>query len=128
MATNNRKCICCNERYSYCPNCSGADRLAPSWKAEFCSSTCKDLWLTCTRFNMKRLTKQEAQDVIKSLPLKPTSEYVQCVQRDLGVILKEDPKPKRGKRIVAQPIYEAAVIEPALVDEAIHEVVTESNE
>lgn len=120
MATNNRKCTCCNERYSYCPSCSGADRLAPSWKAEFCSETCKDLWLTCTRFNMQRLTKQEAQDVIKSLPLKSITEYAQCVQRDLGVILKEDSKLKRGKRIVAQPIDEPTVIE--------HEVVTNKNE
>lgn len=129
MATNNRKCTCCNERYSYCPNCSGADRLKESWHAEFCSSTCKDLWLTCTRYNMQRLTKQEAQDIIKSLPLKPASEYVQCVQRDLGVILKEEPKPKRGRRIVAQPIDDFAgieVAEPVEID--AHEVITESNE
>ena len=127
MATNNKACLCCSTRYSYCPSCSNADRLAPSWKAEFCSETCKDLWLTCTRFNMKRLTKQEAQDVIKSLPLKPASEYAQCVQRDLGVILKEEPtpKPKRGKRILVQPIDEAAIIEPTVIE---HEVVTESNE
>lgn len=128
MASNNRTCLCCNTRYSYCPNCSGADRFAPSWKAEFCSETCKDLWLTCTRFNMERLTKQEAQDVIKSLPLKSISEYVPCVQRDLAVILKEDPKPRRSKRVAAQPIDEAANVESAIVKETIHEVVTESDE
>lgn len=136
MALNNRKCLCCNERYNYCPNCSGADRLAPSWKAEFCSETCKDLWLTCTRYNMQRLTKQEAQDVIKSLPLKPVSEYVQCVQRDLGVILKEEPvsKPKRTKRSDIQPVEPTVVEEskietqPEVVEEITHEVVTIENE
>lgn len=106
MATNNRKCICCNERYSYCPDCNGADRLKPSWYSEFCSETCKDLWLTCTRFNMGKLTKSEAQTVINSLPLKPATDYVACVQRDLGVILKEEstPKPKRGKRTAIKPV------------------------
>ena len=106
MATNNRKCICCNERYSYCPDCNGADRLKPSWYSEFCSETCKDLWLTCTRFNMQRLTKSEAQTIINSLPLKPVTDYVACVQRDLGVILKEEPtpKPKRGKRTAIKPV------------------------
>lgn len=127
MAINNRKCTCCNERYSYCPSCSNADRLAPSWKAEFCSETCKDLWFTCTRFNMQRLTKQEAQDVIKSLPLKPTSEYVQCVQRDLWVILKEDPKPKRTKRAQIKPIDDFADIAPILIDDT-SEVVFQENE
>lgn len=128
MATSNRKCLCCNKHYSYCPDCSGADRLAPSWKAEFCSETCKDLWLTCTRYNMGRHTKQEAQDIIKSLPLKSVAEYVQCVQRDLGTILKEDQKSKRSKRIVAQPIDEAAAIAPSPIDETTSEVVFQENE
>lgn len=138
MASNNRKCICCGTRYSYCPSCSNADRLAPSWKAEFCSEPCKDLWLTATRFNMGKLTKQEAQDIIKSLTLKPASEYATCVQRDLEVILKEDPKPKRNKRITMQPIDEVAAVEPTIIEEIIieeqpevaesHEVVTTENE
>lgn len=128
MATNNRTCLCCSTRYSYCPSCSGADRFAPTWKAEFCSETCKDLWYTATRYNMQKLTKQEAQDIIKSLPLKSTSEYVACVQRDLGVILKEDPKPKRGKRIIAQPVDDAALIEPTVIEEITYGVVNQENE
>lgn len=125
MSSKNRTCICCHTQYSYCPNCSSTDRLAPSWKSEFCSETCKDLWLTCTRFNMGRHTKQEAQDIIKSLNLKPAAEYAPCVQRDLAVILKEDPKPKRGKRVAAQPVDEAVAIEPTLIE---HEVVNQENE
>ena len=120
MATTNRTCLCCGEHFRYCPSCSRADALKEPWHAEFCSETCKDLWYTATRYNMQKLTKQEAQDIIKSLPLKPASEYVACVQRDLGVILKEDPKPKRGKRIMVQPIDDAALIE--------HEVVNQENE
>ena len=119
---NTRKCFCCSTRYSYCPNCSGADRLKESWKATFCSEDCMTIWTTCTKFNMGRLTKSEAKEIISALTLKPTSEYVPCVQRDLGVIMKEDPKPKRSKRVVAQPVDE-----PILIDQ-IHEVVIQENE
>lgn len=128
MASNNRKCICCGTRYSYCPSCSNADRLAPSWKAEFCSETCKDLWLTATRFNMGKITKQEAQEIIKSLPLKPNTEYVACVQRDLDIILKEEPKPKRTKRTMAQPVDESAKTEPTIIEQITYEVVKQENE
>ena len=128
MATNNRTCLCCSAKFSFCPNCSGADRLKEPWHAEFCSETCKDLWYTATRYNMQKLTKQEAQDIIKSLPLKPASEYVACVQRDLDVILKEEPKPKRTKRTMAQPVDEAATTEPIVVEETTYEVVKQENE
>lgn len=123
----NKKCICCLTTYSYCPNCSNADKLAPSWKATFCSEDCMKLWTTATKFNMGKLTKQEAKVIISEIPLKPTSEYVSCVQRDLAVILKEDPKPKRSKRIAAQPVDEGATIEPTFVEET-HEVVNQENE
>ena len=119
---NTRKCFCCSTRYSYCPNCSGADRLKESWYATFCSEDCMTIWTTCTKFNMGRLTKSEAKEIISALTLKPISEYAPCVQRDLGVIMREDPKPKRSKRVVAQPVDE-----PTLIDQ-IHEVVIQENE
>ena len=118
----NKKCFCCSTRYSYCPDCSTSDKLAPSWKATFCSEDCMTIWTTCTKFNMGRLTKSEAKEIISALILKPTSEYVPCVQRDLGVILKEDPKPKRSKRVAAQPVDG-----PTLIDQ-IHEVVNQESE
>lgn len=127
MPSNNRTCLCCSKKYSYCPSCLGADRLAPSWKSEFCSETCKDLWLTCTRFNMGTLTRQQAQDIIKSLYIKPLSEYVACIQKDIKTIQEEKPKLKRGKRTQIQPIDDFAGIDPNSVEES-HEVVKQENE
>lgn len=124
---NNRKCFCCSTRYSYCPNCSTADRLAPSWKATFCSEDCMTLWTTCTRFNMGKHTKAEAKEIISALNLKPISEYAQCVQKDLGVILKEDPKPRRTRRAEIKPVDEVADTIPAIIEET-HEVVIQENE
>ena len=120
---NTCKCFCCSTRYSYCPNCSGADRLKESWYATFCSEDCMTIWTTCTKFNMGRLTKPEAKEIISTLTLKPASEYAPCVQRDLGVILKEDPKPRRSKRVAVQPVDE-----PTLIEQITHEVVNQENE
>ena len=118
--TLNKKCVCCQTAYSYCPNCSNADKLKPSYFATFCSEDCMNIWTTATKFNMGKLTKQEAKAIISEISLKPASEYAPCVQRDLAVILKEDPKPKRSKRVAAQPIDEPTLVE--------HEVVNQENE
>lgn len=74
------------------------------------------LWTTATKFNMEMLTKAEAKEIISELNLKEHSEYVACVQRDLSVILAEEPK-KRGKRTEMQILDDFAkelVIEPVI--------------
>lgn len=123
----NKKCFCCSTRYSYCPDCSTSDKLAPSWRATFCSKDCMTIWTTCTRYNMGRFTKSEAKSIISELSLKPISEYAPCVQRDLGVILKEDPKPRRSRRAEIKPVDEAANVEPTFIGET-YEVVIQENE
>ena len=115
MATKNRMCLACGTKYSYCPDCNGADRLKESWHSEFCNSTCKDIWQTATKFNLGKLTKAEAKSIISALDLKPTEQYVACVQRDLGVILAEEPKPKRGKR-AAMPVIDESTSDSITVD------------
>ena len=143
MAMKTRKCLSCGTKYDFCPDCSGADRLAPSWKAEFCCEDCKTLWQTCTKFNMNKLTKAEAKAIISALKLKPADQYAACLQRDLKNIMPEEPKPKRGKRAVLAVFDEA--IQPEIKEEIklpeeevipveeipeVHEVVikTEENE
>ena len=119
--SSSRKCICCNEKYFYCPSC-GKDRLKPSWYATFCSEDCKDLWQSLSRFNMNKITKAEAKEIISNLNLKPKEEYVACVQRDLENILK----PKRGKRVEVKPV-EAPIVEPVEIEETpVTEIIEEA--
>lgn len=133
----NKTCLCCHSRFRYCPDCSVIDRLKPSWASEFCSEDCMQIWTTATKYNLGKLTKPEAKSIISALTLKPIEQYARCVQRDLGVILTEEPKPKRGKRAeiktiideVAQPTtpIEVAPID-APVEETTCEVVNETIE
>lgn len=93
----NRRCICCDGKYSYCPSC-GSDRLKPAWYSSFCSETCKTLWETLSKYSMGFVDKNSAMEVIKSLSLKDKSDYVACVQRDMEKVLAEESKPKRIKK------------------------------
>lgn len=141
------KCIACGTKYSYCPDCSRADALKPTWYNDFCDESCKDLWYTLTRYNMSLITKSEAKSAILELNLKPIESYSQFVQRDYAKVMAEEKKPKRGKRTEIKPIDDAMDVELEIVQsvvnesieieqqvvaesavEAIHEVVKQENE
>lgn len=140
-----RACIACKTKYSYCPDCSRADALKPTWYSEFCSESCMTLWTTLTKFGMNLLSKSEAKEIISATNLKPIDAYVACVQRDYNKVMAADKKPKRGKRIEIQPIDEVAdiqaeILEPVLevkpvevanivaIEHESHEVVIKENE
>lgn len=126
MAQKNRTCLSCATKYSYCPDCSGVDKLNP-WKANFCSEPCKTMWETLTRFNMGRVSKSEAKDIISALDLKPIDTYVVCVQRDYAKVMVEEKRPRRIHKII-EPVVQQVIADTVQVtDEAIHEVV-ETNE
>ena len=116
MAAKNKKCLACGTRYSYCASCSRSDRLGPSWKANFCSEDCMNLWKTLSRYNVGTLSKEEAQDVILGLTMKPIETYVDCVKRDYAKVMEEDKKSRKHKKVVetveeiiAEPIEEIAI-------------------
>ena len=89
MARRDRHCTCCGSKYQYCPTC-GQDKTKPVWMTQFCSDECKTLWETATKYNMKKLTKDEAKEVIEKLELKEKSVYAECIQKDLDNILAEE--------------------------------------
>ena len=132
MAIRDRKCLSCATLYKYCPECSKADALAPAWKAQFCSQSCKDLWLIATRYNTNDLTREEAKASILELNIKAVDSYSASIQRDLKNIMAEDKKHKRGKRAELKILDEAMevkleIAEPVAI-EPIHEVVLEEKE
>lgn len=124
----NRKCIACGTKYSYCPDCSRADALKSTWYSDFCSESCKDLWYTLTKYNMGRVTKDEAKSTILELDLKTIESYSQFVQLDYAKVMAEEKKSKRGKRVEAQPIDEVADIPKATIEKLIETKIEQPEE
>ena len=122
-----RTCIACKTNYNYCPACSRADALKPSWYSEFCSETCMTLWNTLTKYGMELLTKDEAKAIVSDLDIKPIDAYVYCVQRDYAKVMKEEKKSRKFTE-KQEPVVEIEqVIEQPEVAES-HEVVIKENE
>lgn len=124
----NRKCLSCQINYSYCPDCSRADKLAPTWKSQFCSENCMTLWMTLTRYNMGTHSKTEAKEIISSLDLKPIDVYAACVQRDYSKVMSEEKKSRKIKKIEPIIEIEPVIEEPAAAIIEQQEEVVESHE
>jgi hypothetical protein len=119
----NRKCMACGTKYSYCPDCSRADALKPTWYNNFCNESCKDLWMTISRYSMDRITKADAKSAILELDLKSIESYSQFIQKDYAKIMVEEKKPRRGKRIEVQPVDEIADVSKEVVESVVQDLV-----
>lgn len=63
---NKRTCLCCRTQYHYCSqNCD--DKNLPLWYNLFHNQNCHDIWYVLSDFENGVLSKEEAQEKIKSL-------------------------------------------------------------
>ena len=79
------KCALCGKEYEYCPNCAEF-KYAPSWKAEYDTENCKDIWLTINKFAFNHITKEEALNELKNKDLSLKKLYPADVQKVLAKI------------------------------------------
>ena len=89
MGRRNRECYLCGKDYQYCSTCS-QDRMKPVWMSEFHSENCKNIFDIATRFNMKLMSKTEAQEALNACDLSNKANFKSYVQRDLDVIFAAD--------------------------------------
>ena len=72
----------------------------------FHSEECKNIFQTCTDYNFKLITKEQAKAALSKYDLSNRDKFNPCVKRDLNTILTEN-----------KPFFEKK-------DEPTHEVVT----
>ena len=60
MVKDNKTCILCGKKYSYCSRCSEFDHL-PRWMECYCSENCKNIFNILSGYTMKDYTKEEAK-------------------------------------------------------------------
>lgn len=114
MIKNNKVCILCGKRYSFCSRCEEFDHL-PRWMAIYCSDNCKKIFDTISAYNMKLKTKEEAAKILKECDLSRKSEFKESCQKYIDEIL--DIKEESSQEVVVNTILETeksaeVIIEP----------------
>lgn len=59
MKKNNKTCILCGKKYTFCNRCEEFDRL-PRWMGIYCSDNCRAIFNILTDYNGGHITKEEA--------------------------------------------------------------------
>ena len=82
---NNRKCICCQKEYSFCPNCSDYDNL-PRWMTIFHDENCKEIFNTVTSYYDKSITKDKAKERLDKCDLSNKYTFKESIKSAIGEI------------------------------------------
>lgn len=84
-----RRCLCCNTTYEYCPSCYDYRNL-PLWMNSFHNENCKNIFETCTNYNFKLITKEQAKKALSNCDLSNRASFSDCVKRDVNAIMAEE--------------------------------------
>lgn len=89
MVRNNKTCILCGNKYSYCSGCAEFDHL-PRWMECYCSENCKDIFNILSSYNMNHKTKEEAKALFEKCDLTMTDTYSEFNKNCINSIMADE--------------------------------------
>ena len=91
--SKNKQCIVCGTKYEYCGNCDG-NRKQNTWKLNYCSENCRDIFRTVTDYIGKNITIKEAKEKLNKLDLNK-NRTEQINKYIVTILAYGEPKPKK---------------------------------
>lgn len=85
MKKNNRTCVCCSTKYTYCNTCE-AHQSEPAWKSMWCSENCKNIFMAVTDFLAKEISKSEAKHILEKCDLSNKDEFDKTIVDAIDLI------------------------------------------
>lgn len=89
MKRNNKTCICCSTKYTFCPNCAEFDHL-PRWMGIYCSENCKKVMDIASDYEYGVLTKEEAKEKFDVCDLSNKNNFHHSIRKVLDEIYAID--------------------------------------
>ena len=81
-----RICICCGQQYEYCVKCD-RETKKETWKNNYDIASCRDVFNTVTDYRAGVLTKEEAADALRIIPLEHRATYVKGIAEFVDELL-----------------------------------------
>lgn len=91
-----RNCIFCGETYTFCPHCSDSNKY-PSWKFNFDSEKCHDLYEVVAGYNMGVNTIEDIKNTLDKYNVTDYSIFSKKLQDKLNELVpqkKDEPEVK----------------------------------
>lgn len=109
-----RKCVVDATLYEYCPRCGSKDDATETWRVNFCSENCRDIYKTVNAYTHKKITVGQAKTELERLDTVKLPAYADAFKIAIVEIMADS---------TPAPIVETTVIEETPVVDTIEEVV-----
>lgn len=86
MKINNKTCICCGKKYTFCTGCGQFDN-EPRWKAIYHNETCKDIFIIVSDFLQNAISKEDAKERLMKCDLSYKDQLHKNLQNGIDEIL-----------------------------------------
>lgn len=83
---NERTCVLCGKKYSYCPRCKEYEGL-PSWYLRYDSENCNDIALILNKHVFKKLTDEEARAELSAKDLSLKEKFPEEIRAQIETIM-----------------------------------------
>lgn len=111
-----RKCIVDATSYEYCPRCGHKTESTETWRSNFCSENCRDIYNTVNAYTHKKITVGQAKSQLDKCDLIKLPEYADAFKLAIVDIMAND---------TPAPIVETPVVEETPVEETVEETTVE---
>lgn len=86
---NNKTCILCGKKYTFCNRCEEFDHL-PRWMGIYCSENCKNVFMTVTDYKSNEIDKNTAVKMLSSCDLSEKEKYHKSINATIDELLQSD--------------------------------------
>lgn len=86
---NNKQCIVCGTKYTYCPNCSDYANM-PHWMGWFHNSNCRKIFYITSGYCNKTITKEEANKQFNECDLSRKDNFKKNIYDVISEVLNKD--------------------------------------
>lgn len=84
----NKTCVLCGNKYYYCNSGCKESLNKPSWMGAFCCDNCKMIFDVCSSYNMKKVTVEEARNILDKCDLSEKSHFTPTTQKIINEIIE----------------------------------------
>ena len=113
-----RKCILCAKEYTYCKSCP-KDAVKESWHSLYDTENCRNISKALTDYNFKRITKDEAQLLLKNCDL--SIELNEHYRKEINAIMAKLKRTKKQEVEVVVESVEEIQVQPEQEEAKIEE-------
>ena len=91
MIRNNKTCIICGKKYTYCSHCDAFEKQ-PTWMVDFHEENCMDIFYAVSNYNAEVATLEETVNKLEKLDLSNIDNFDKSIKECIEKIFAEKAK------------------------------------